>query len=267
MITDIRRTAVEMRKSETHLKKREFSMLKAITFDFWQTLYADSEENWQNRQSIRIKLCHTYLDSHGHVCALDDIGFGLEEAYNLVMTLWHQHQGVSVKRCMQRFAEALEIHLQEMDFDELIACLGAAFLESPPVMIPHVKSVVARLSEKYPLGIISDSALTPGSFVRKLMARDGILQYFNTFTFSDETDYTKPEVVQFHSTLAKLNAAPSQAVHIGDIFRTDVVGAKNAGMKAIRFTGFNKGDGDDTLSDAVVDDYRKLETAITQLSK
>lgn len=242
-------------------------MLKAITFDFWQTLYADSEENWQKRQAIRIKLCHVYLNDQGYACALDDVGFGLEEAYNLVTTLWHQHQGVSVKRCMQRFAEALEIRLQEPDLDALIACLGAAFLESPPVMIPHVKPVVARLSEKYPLGIISDSALTPGSFVRKLMARDGILQYFNTFTFSDETDHTKPEVVQFHTTLAELNTNASEAVHIGDIFRTDIVGAKNAGMQAIRFTGFNKGDGDDTLSDAVVDDYRNLEVAITQLSK
>ena len=242
-------------------------MLKAITFDFWQTLYADSEQNWQNRQAVRIKLCHAYLNNQGYGCALDDVGFGLEEAYNLVMTLWHQHKGVSVKRCMQRFSESLEIRLQEPDLDALIACLGAAFLEAPPVMIPHVKPVVARLSEKYPLGIISDSALTPGSFVRKLMGRDSILQYFKTFTFSDETDYTKPEVVQFHTTLAELKTEPSAAVHIGDIFRTDIVGAKNAGMKAIRFTGFNKGDGDDTLSDAVVDDYRKLEVAITQLSK
>ena len=242
-------------------------MLKAITFDFWQTLYADSEKNWQKRQAIRMKLCHAYLNHQGYTCGLDNVGFGLEEAYNLVMTLWHQHQGISVKRCMQRFAEVLEIRLQDTDLDELIACLGAAFLESPPVMIPHVKPVVARLSEKYPLGIISDSALTPGSFVRKLMAHDNILQYFTTLTFSDETDYTKPEVVQFHTTLAELNTVPSEAVHVGDIFRTDIVGAKNAGMKAIRFTGFNKGDGEDTLSDAVVDDYRKLETAIIKLSK
>jgi len=242
-------------------------MLKAITFDFWQTLYADSEKNWQKRQAIRIKLCHDYLNNHGYTCALDDIGLGLEEAYNLVMSLWHQHKGVSVKRCMQRFAEVLALRLEEADLDQLIECLGAAFLEAPPVRIPHVKPVLARLSEKYPLGIISDSALTPGSFVRNLMARDGILHHFKTFTFSDETDYTKPEVVQFHTTLAELNTAPSAAVHIGDIFRTDIVGAKNAGMKAIRFKGFNKGDGTDTLSDAVVDDYRKLEVALTQLAK
>jgi putative hydrolase of the HAD superfamily len=168
---------------------------------------------------------------------------------------------------MQRFAEVLEIRLEEVELDQLIENLGAAFLEAPPIMMAHVKPVVSRLSENYPLGIISDSALTPGSFVRKLMARDGILQFFTAFTFSDETDYTKPQVVQFHSTLAELNAEPAEALHIGDIFRTDIVGAKNAGMKAIRFAGFNKGEGNDTLSDAVVDDYRQLEAVITELSK
>ncbi|MDE0017592.1 MAG: HAD family hydrolase [Candidatus Poribacteria bacterium] len=241
-------------------------MLKAITFDFWQTLYADSEKNWRKRQAIRVRRCHAYLNSSGYACTLTEVEFGLEEAYNLVSSLWYQHKGVSVKRCMQRFAEVLELRLEEADLDQLIECLGTAFLEAPPIMIAHVKPVVSRLSETYPLGIISDSALTPGSFARQLMARDGILRFFTAFTFSDETDYTKPQVVQFHSTLTALHAKPTEAVHIGDIFRTDIVGAKNAGMKAIRFSGFNKGDGDDTLSDAVVDDYRKLETVITELS-
>ncbi|MCE2412959.1 HAD family hydrolase [Candidatus Poribacteria bacterium] len=241
-------------------------MIKAITFDFWQTLYEDSDSNWQKRQAIRVEHCYAYLGSRGCACTLADVEFGLEEAYNLVASLWHQHKGISVKRCLHRFAEVLRLQLVEEEFDQLIECLGAAFLEAPPIMIPHVKPVIARLSESYPLGIISDSALTPGSFARKLMARDGILQYFAAFTFSDETDYTKPQVVQFHSTLAQLDAEPAAAVHIGDIFRTDIVGAKNAGMKAIRFAGFNKGEGDDTLSDAVVDDYRKLEAVITELS-
>ncbi len=242
-------------------------MLKAITFDFWQTLYADSDKNWRKRQAIRVKRCHAYLESRGYTCTLTDVECGLEAAYNLVSSLWYQHKGISVKRCMQRFADVLEIRLEEVELDQLIENLGAAFLETPPIMIAHVKPIVSRLSENYPLGIISDSALTPGSFVRKLMARDGILQFFTAFTFSDETDYTKPQVVQFHSTLAALNAEPAEALHIGDIFRTDIVGAKNAGMKAIRFAGFNKGEGNDTLSDAVVDDYRKLETVITELSK
>ena len=241
-------------------------MFKAITFDFWQTLYADSDSNWQQRQQVRIQRCHTYLSGQSYTCTLDDVGFGLQEAYNLVASLWKEHRGISVERCMHRFAEVLHLQLNSEEIAALIECLGAACLEVPPVLMPHLKPVLSRLSEQCPLGIVSDSALTPGRFARKLMARDDILKYFTAFTFSDETDYTKPEVVQFHSTLARLDAVPEEAVHIGDIFRTDIVGAKNAGMKAIRFSGFNKGDGNDTLSDAVVDDYRALESAIAGLS-
>ena len=242
-------------------------MFKAITFDFYQTLYADPESNWRKRQEIRIEHCHTYLNSREYRCTMDDVKLGLEAAYELVSSLWYQHKGISVKRSLHRFAEVLHLQLTEEDFDQLIACLGAAFLAAPPTMMPYVQPVIARLRESYPLGVISDSALTPGSFAQKLMAQDDILQYFTAFTFSDETAYTKPHVAQFHATLAQLNVEPAAAVHIGDIFRTDIVGAKNAGMKAIRFAGFNKGEGDDTLSDAVIDDYRKLETVITELSK
>ena len=99
------------------------------------------------------------------------------------------------------------------------------------------------------------------------MQRDDIHKFFSAFTFSDETVYTKPEVIQFTSTLQQLNVKPEEAVHIGDIVRTDIVGAKNAGMKAIRFEGFNKTETDDTLSDAVIDDYRQLEKTIEELSE
>ena len=97
------------------------------------------------------------------------------------------------------------------------------------------------------------------------MERDNLLDYFDVQTFSDETPHTKPQVVQFHSTLKQLNVAPAEAVHIGDLVRTDVVGAKNAGMKAIRFSGATLTEQDDVLSDAVIDDYRQLEVAIAQL--
>ncbi len=240
-------------------------MLKAITFDFWQTLYADSYENWHTRQQMRVSRFHAYLASRGYACTLDEVQVGVDAAYDLTSVRWHEHLGVSVETCMVRFAETLNLPLDERERTRLVSLLGEVFLESPPLLIPHVKPVIAALSQCYPLGVISDSALTPGSFARRLMERDSILQCFKVFTFSDETEHTKPEVMQFHSTLAQLGAAPSEAVHIGDIVRTDIIGAKNAGMKAIRFCGFNQSETDTILSDAVVDDYRQLETVIKNL--
>lgn len=240
-------------------------MFKAITFDFWQTLYADTLENWKQRQAIRVDNCYKYLTNQGYSCEVSEIETGMDDAYNVAMTRWHQHRGVSVETCMMKFAETLNLLLDDTQIASLIVCLGKAFLASPPILISNIKPVLALLSKDYPLGIISDSALTPGSYARKLMERDGILQYFSAFTFSDETEHTKPEVVQFYATLEELNAEPREAVHIGDIVRTDIVGAKNAGMKAIRFAGFNKSETDDTLSDAVIDDYRQLKDTIAEL--
>lgn len=242
-------------------------MFKAITFDYWQTLYADTQQNWENRQAIRIENCHEYLTKQGYPCNKDDIAAGLDDAYKVSMTCWYEHKGVSVETCMIALAEFLELSLNKAEIESLIVCLGKAFMASPPVLIQHVKPVLAKLSEQYSLGIISDSALSPGKYARQLMELDGIYQYFSAFTFSDETEHTKPEVVQFISTLKQLNAKPEEAVHIGDIVRTDIVGAKNAEMKAIRFAGFNKSETDDILSDAVIDDYRQLEDTIAELSK
>ena len=242
-------------------------MFKAITFDYWQTLYADTLENWKQRQVIRIENCHKYLVNSGYSCETSAVSEGMDAAYEVSMKCWHQHKGVSVEKCMVKFAETLEISLEEKEIASLIECLGKAFLACPPILISHIKPVLSRLSERYTLGIISDSALTPGKYARQLMKRDGILQHFSAFTFSDETERTKPEVVQFYSTLKQLDVEPKVSVHIGDIVRTDIVGAKNAGMKAIRFAGFNKTETDDTLSDAVIDDYRQLEDTLAELSK
>ena len=242
-------------------------MFKAITFDFWQTLYADSLANWQKRQAIRVEQCHKYLTDQGYSCKMSDVALGMDDAYAVSMSCWHEHKGVPVETCMMKFAETLELSLDETEIASLIVCLGNAFLTAPPVLVSHVKPVLARLSENYLLGIISDSALTPGSYVRQLVKREGILQYFSAFTFSDETEHTKPEVVQYYSTLKQLNAEPEEAVHVGDIVRTDIVGAKNAGMKAIRFAGINITETNDILSDAVIDDYRQLEATIVELSE
>lgn len=242
-------------------------MFKAITFDYWQTLYADTLENWQKRQAIRVDNCHEYLTNQGHACNRKNIAVAMKDAYIVSNKYWREHKGISVETCMLTLAESLKLSLDETEIAALVVCLGKAFLAAPPVLMAHAKPILERLSDKYALGIISDSALSPGKYARKLLEHDGIYQYFSAFTFSDETEYTKPEVVQFISTLEQLNAKPEEAVHVGDIIRTDIIGAKNAKMKAIRFAGFNESETDDPLSDAVIDDYRQLEDTLAELSK
>jgi putative hydrolase of the HAD superfamily len=164
-----------------------------------------------------------------------------------------------------RLLGTLGIHPTPSVVDDLVQLTGEACLNVPPVLVPYAKDTLAQLSTKYQLGIISDTGLTPSRFLRRLMAEDDILDKFSAQTYSDETVHTKPEVIQFHSTLRRLDVQPVDAVHIGDLVWTDIVGAKNAGMKAVRFSGVRAGEGDDELSDAAFDDFRQLAEILNRL--
>ena len=98
--------------------------------------------------------------------------------------------------------------------------------------VPSAKTV--RLSPRVKLAMISDSGLTLGADMYAIMEADGIVGLFDHFTFSDQTGTTKPMLRQFNHTLHRLGVSAEQAVHVGDLERTDVGGAHSAGMRAIR---------------------------------
>ena len=69
--------------------------------------------------------------------------------------------------------------------------------------------------------------------IRKLMEGLDILRYFEVLTFSNELKIRKPKKQIFIHTPNQLRSSPSSSLHIGDELCLDVLGAKNAGMKAV----------------------------------
>jgi FMN phosphatase YigB (HAD superfamily) len=55
--------------------------------------------------------------------------------------------------------------------------------------------------------------------------------------FSDELGVCKPHPQAFHSALSELGVPARAAVHVGDLRRSDVAGARAAGMGSVRFRG------------------------------
>ena len=90
-----------------------------------------------------------------------------------------------------------------------------------------------RLSEKYKLAVICNTGISPGKILREIMQADDIFRWFECLTFSDEVKWAKPNVKIFNYTLENLHVKNHEAAHIGDDIKTDVSGAKLAGMKAI----------------------------------
>jgi putative hydrolase of the HAD superfamily len=103
------------------------------------------------------------------------------------------------------------------------------------MLLPGAKEALGTVRSKgYKIGLISNTGRTPGIVLRKVMENLGILEYFDTTTFSNETLVRKPAESAFRATLDKLKVAPKSAVHVGDDAEGDIAGAKRAGMRAIQ---------------------------------
>ena len=55
---------------------------------------------------------------------------------------------------------------------------------------------------------------------------------------------------------------PSKAFHVGDLKRTDVVGARNIGMTSVRFRGANDDQENELEADFVVDHLMELPSLL-----
>ena len=127
-------------------------------------------------------------------------------------------------------------------------------------LTPHCTTVLETLAARgVRLGIICDVGLTPSVLLREFLAAHGVLAHFSHWSFSDEVGVYKPHREIFEHALAGLGARADEALHIGDIRRTDIAGARGAGMRAVRYCGVADDD-DPSIEDAplVFDDLRML---------
>jgi putative hydrolase of the HAD superfamily len=162
-------------------------------------------------------------------------------------------------RWIQLVLEELELKVDPIVQDNLAQAVAESGMEVDPPMVSGVDNVLPRLADKYQLGLICDTGLSPGWMLRQWMEAQGIREYFTQLTFSDELGVSKPHPKAFLSTLEVLNAGSSHAVHIGDMPRTDIAGAQSVGMRTIRFKGVSDWESDHISADAEITRYSELE--------
>lgn len=85
--------------------------------------------------------------------------------------------------------------------------------------------------------LVCDVGFTPARFVREFLKGHGL--HLDHYFFSDEVGTPKPFPPIFEAALKATGARADQAVHIGDLRRTDIAGARRAGMGSIRYIGLH----------------------------
>jgi putative hydrolase of the HAD superfamily len=203
--------------------------LKAITLDLWNTIFVE-----RNYKEERVKKFSSILEEE----TLFIEEKGLLGVYDLATEEYEKQWKNEYKHFQNKNRLDLMIHLLKIDIsnkkkEEILEVFSEVFLSNPPEFKPNVKETVSKLASKIKLGIISDTGVTPGAAIRKHFEDQGMLKYFQSTIFSDELGYCKPHHIPFQRALSELDVNSKEAMHVGDLLRTDILGAKNCGMKTV----------------------------------
>jgi putative hydrolase of the HAD superfamily len=240
-------------------------MIEAVTFDYWNTLVATSDEILYQR---RAEHWVAVLAEAGHDVSPNDVSEAFKGSWRSFREAWHANQQYVTADGVGRVLELLGVPADDGVATTLVEHYGAGALEAELSLAPNVTETLSGLKDAgVRLGIICDVGMTPSTALRAALEQFGVMDRFDHHSFSDDVGVYKPDPAIFAHALAGLGSTPATSAHVGDLRRTDVAGALGAGWTAVRYAGLHDDDGaeDDTAeveADVVIRDHAELPRAL-----
>ncbi|MFQ5633397.1 MAG: HAD family hydrolase [bacterium] len=221
-------------KNQTEKAAEIGRRIKAITFDFWGTLAIETNipANTLSFKQRKIQYFQQSLSEIGHHIDSEKIAAAFRHVYSHFDKLWRQAIGFTARDGINEVLKFLEIEIPEDTKKQIIRFFEEIVNETTLSLFPGAKEVLPDLAERYKIGLISDTAWTPGRVLREQLRRNEVAQYFDVFIFSGEVGHCKPHPIMFQKATEALRVSASECLHIGDLQFTDVKGAKNFGCYA-----------------------------------
>ena len=157
--------------------------------------------------------------------------------------LWEQYAKSEITKdylSLERFLYPLR--LVGVEDKQLAKRLGEDFLHRTTLqtqLVDGALEILEYLKNKYTLSIISNGFIEV-QYIK--LRRSGLLPYFTHVFLSEEIGYQKPDIRFFQTVLEKLDAKNTECLVVGDNLQTDILGAKNANIKAVFY---NRGQTDE----------------------
>ncbi|TFH02838.1 MAG: HAD family hydrolase [Calditrichales bacterium] len=235
-----------------------------ISFDFWNTLYANGEESERARlrESYFYKVASRYTNPDR-----ERISTAFRGSTALFLNEWRQNfRTPTAEERIRYIAAELNLNLSHPDIIEIGDYFGRLIFEVPPQKIAAVDQVIPVLAKSHPLAIISDTGYISGKYIRYFLKEEGLLPFFTSLVFSDEHPNSKPHRSVFQTTCSTMKTVASRLIHIGDLEHTDVAGIKNFGGISIKFTGADDTASDLSDADFQCDSYPQLPSLIDKIA-
>jgi putative hydrolase of the HAD superfamily len=213
-------------------------MLKAVTFDCWQTLVLDRSEGLRQAREGRVRGVQEALARAGIAIEVAAVDAAYDAVGERLQRIWGMQRDVGSRGQVRLLLECLGIDGSVPTDSRLMDALDDAYclpiLSALPIPNAGAQEALRVLhAHGLRLGLICNTGRTPGRMLRLVLERLGLASYLSAFTFSDELGLRKPHPTIFLRTLSALDVAPADAAHVGDGVTTDVAGARAIGMRAI----------------------------------
>jgi len=220
-----------------------------VTFDCWQTLIYESHSPTQALTKSRVQLLSERTDK-----SRDAVQAAFDAAWREHQRAWHRQIAFGSHEMTDHVLSTLGIDMPAGARAALVAELEDEMLSHTVIAIDGTRELLATLREAgVRVALICDTGFSPGRVVRQLLDRVGLLEHLEVQIFSDEVRAPKPSLKAFKAALDGLGVEARGAVHVGDLRRSDIAGARAAGMGAVRFRGRNDDASQDRSAAGILD--------------
>jgi len=186
-------------------------MVKVIIFDFWGTLVENGV--WSPIKQVRNIL--------GIRMPFSQYVVRMEKA---MMT----QQFATLKEAFEAICAEFGVECTQDKLDRLIGMWNKSWMLARPYS--ETETVLEKLSQDYKIILVSN---TDSFSVNNVLNKFALNKYFSEKFLSFETKKIKTDPQFLQEVLEKLNVSPEDCVLIGDSVQSDMLAAKNVGIKAV----------------------------------
>jgi len=208
--------------------------LKAVIFDMGGTLIEFERLPWSLMQIVEVNEIYGFLGRRNGGMPT------LEQFHETYRELWKKARDSSLSTHVEldlgTFLEGLCARVGIETDEELVRKLVEihyAPVRRELTVYPDVAETLESLQARgYKLALLSNT-MWPREFHEADLTMFGLTDFFKVRFFSSDFPRRKPHPAIFLAATEALGVSTEHAVYVGDFPERDIVGAHNAGMKAI----------------------------------
>jgi putative hydrolase of the HAD superfamily len=199
-------------------------MMKAVIFDFGQTLVDSANGFRQAEKEAQEKL-------FGH------LALSLREKFlDHYRQLRKEFHGRSRFSRLALWQEVYHYYCLAPD-EALLGRWEAEYwgtVKAHSILFPEAMGVLKALNTRFDMALITNTQGQPASATHRISEFPELERYFRVILVAGENDIPpKPDPMPFKLCVQELGIDPREAVYVGDDWRIDVCGSRDAGLNPV----------------------------------